>query len=203
MNTSTGNGLPVRPSYMTSLPEYLKPAASIACRTSSIFSPTNADPSNCDPRSAAALPVIDSMNMPTVILEGNAWGLISTSGVTPSAVYGRSSFLASMPRTPFCPCRAANLSPISGTRMSLTRILYILPPSLDCVMTTVSTMPVSDGLTDTDVSRRYGPAWSYSRNSSRKRGGLVLPMSMSPPETEASADTAPSSSSRRYDLSLL
>jgi len=72
MKTSTGNDFPVRPSYIISFPEYLKPAASIVLFTSSIFSPTNADPSNWLPRKAAAFPVIDSINIPTVILDGNA-----------------------------------------------------------------------------------------------------------------------------------
>ena len=195
MKTSAGNFLPVRPSYIVSLPEYSKPRASMACFTSSIFSPTNAEPSNLLPRSAADLPHMDSMNMPTVMREGNAWGFMSTSGVTPSAVYGKSSLLASIPSTPFWPWREANLSPISGILTSRTRILYILPPSLDCVITMVSTTPFSEGLTPMDVSRLYGPEASNSRNSSMNRGGLVLPISTSPPSTAASADMTPSSSS--------
>src|SRR3989344_1681328 len=130
MKTSTGNDLPVLPSYIISLPEYLNPAASITGLTSSIFSPTNAEPSNWLPLNAAALPQIDSMNMPTVILEGNACGLISTSGEIPSAVYGKSSAFAKIPSTPFCPCLDANLSPISGILISLTLILYIFSLNL-------------------------------------------------------------------------
>ncbi len=131
MKTSTGNDFPVLPSYIISFPEYSKPAAPIASFTSSIFSPTKAEPSNFFPRKAAAFPQIDSINIPTVILDGNACGLIKTSGVIPCAVYGKSSFLAKIPKTPFCPCRDANLSPISGILISRTRILYILPPSFD------------------------------------------------------------------------
>ena len=66
------NDFPVLPSYIISLPEYLKPCASITSLTSSIFSPTNAEPSNLAPRSAADFPQIDSIIIPTVILEGNA-----------------------------------------------------------------------------------------------------------------------------------
>ena len=101
MKTSTGKDFPVLPSYITSFPEYLKPASSIILLAASIFSPTNAEPSNFCPRNAAALPVIDSINIPTVILDGNACGLIKTSGTIPSAVYGKSSFFAKIPRTPF------------------------------------------------------------------------------------------------------
>ena len=129
MKTSTGNALPVLPSYIVSLPEYLKPAVSRTSLISSNFSPTNAEPSILLPRNAAAFPVTDSRNIPTVILDGNACGLIRTSGTIPSAVYGRSSWFTNNPTTPFCPCLDANLSPISGIRRSLTLILYILPPS--------------------------------------------------------------------------
>ena len=72
MKTSTGKGLPVLPSYIFSLPEYLNPDDSIISLTSDNFSPTNAEPSNFFPRNAAALPVIDSNIIPTVILDGNA-----------------------------------------------------------------------------------------------------------------------------------
>src|SRR5574338_863140 len=203
MNTSTGNGFPVLPSYMTSLPEYFSPEPSSAALISSVFSPTNAEPSNLAPRTAAALPEMDSMNIPTVIRDGNACGLIKTSGITPSAVYGKSSYRARIPTTPFCPCLDANLSPISGILMSLTLILYIFPPSLDCVITTVSTTPVSDGLTPIDVSRLYGPLDSNSRYSSMNLGGLVLPIRMSPPTAFDSVATTPSSSSKRYAFSPL
>ena len=57
------------------------------------------------------------------------------------------------PQTPFCPCREANLSPISGVLMSRTLTLYIFPPSTFSVMKTASTVPVSVGLTATEVSR--------------------------------------------------
>src|SRR6267143_3015794 len=92
MKTSAGNAFPVLPSYITSFPEYLKPADSRTSLTPSSFSPTNAEPSILVPLSAAAFPVTDSRNIPTVILDGNACGLISTSGTTPSDVYGKSSW---------------------------------------------------------------------------------------------------------------
>ena len=133
------------------------------------------------PRNAAAFPVTDSRNIPTVILDGNACGLIRTSGTIPSAVYGRSSWFTNNPTTPFCPCLDANLSPISGIRRSLTLILYILPPSCDWVITTVSTTPLSDGLTPIEVSLLYGPFTSNSLYSSMNLGGLVFPISISPP----------------------
>ena len=88
-------------------------------------------------------------------------------------------------------------------RISLTLILYIFPPSVACVMTTVSTMPVSEGLTPIDVSRLYGPLCSNSRYSSINLGGLVFPMRMSPPVTDDSVETIPSSSNKRYDFSPL
>ncbi len=131
MKTSTGKDFPVLPSYIISLPEYSNPCASITCLTSSIFSPTNAEPSNLAPRNAADFPQIDSIIMPTVILDGKACGLIKTSGDIPLAVYGKSSALAKIPKTPFCPCLDANLSPISGILISLALILYIFPPSFD------------------------------------------------------------------------
>ena len=146
------------------------------------------------PRNAAALPVIDSINIPTVILDGNACGLIRTSGEIPSAVYGKSSHFAKIPRIPFWPCRDANLSPISGVRISLTLILYIFPPSLDLVITTVSTTPVSEGLTPIEVSRLYGPFTSNSLYSSINLGGLDFPIRISPPRTCDSVATTPSSS---------
>src|SRR6478736_1470257 len=203
MNTSTANGFPVLPSYITSFPEYLNPFCSKTPFTSTSFSPTKAEPSILLPRNAAAFPVTDSRNIPTVILDGNACGLIITSGTTPSAVYGRSSWLTSSPTTPFCPCLDANLSPISGILRSLTRILYILPPSCDCVITTVSTTPFSDGLTPIEVSLRYGPFTSNSLYSSINLGGLVFPINISPPCAVDSVAITPSSSNNLYALSPL
>ena len=203
MKVSTSNALPVLPSYIFSLPEYLKPCLSRISFTISIFSPTNAEPSNCFPLSAAAFPQTDSIIIPTVILDGNACGLIKTSGCVPSSVYGRSSCFAKMPSTPFCPCLDANLSPISGILISRTRILYIFPPSFDWVITTVSTTPCSDGLTPTDVSRLYGPLVSNSLYSSINLGGLVFPIKISPPSTPDSVATIPSSSNILYAFSPL
>ena len=64
-------------------------------------------------------------------------------------------------------------------------------------MKTESTVPVSVGLTATEVSRLYGPLISNSLYSSMKRGGLVLPMTASPPVTVASCMTTPSASRSR------
>ena len=86
MKTSTANFLPVFPSYITSLPVDSKPLSVRILLTSSGVSPANAVPSAENPLSEAALPEIDSMNCPTVIRDGNACGLMMTSGTTPSAV---------------------------------------------------------------------------------------------------------------------
>ncbi len=71
---------------MISLPEASKPLERRTFSISSMLSPANAEPSTEEPRNAAAFPAIDSMNWPTVILDGNACGLIITSGTIPSAV---------------------------------------------------------------------------------------------------------------------
>ncbi len=74
---------------------------------------------------------------------------------------------------------------------------------MDCVITTVSITPVSEGLTPIEVSRLYGPVDSNSLYSSINRGGLVFPIKISPPLTDASVATTPSSSKRRYAFSPL
>ena len=144
--------MPVFPSYITSLPVASKPLPLSIFSSSSMCSPAKAEPSTGDPLSAPAFPAMDSMNWPTVILDGNACGLIITSGTMPSAVYGMSSCGTTSPTTPFWPCLEANLSPISGTLMSLTRTLNIFPPSTFSVMKMESTTPASEGLTATEVS---------------------------------------------------
>ncbi len=181
----------------------MNPYCSIYPLISFNFSPRKAEPSTTFPLNAAALPPNDSMNWPTVILEGKACGFIIISGTIPSWVYGKSSWFTSIPRIPFCPCLEANLSPISGILISLTRILYILPPSTDWVIITLSTTPFSEGLTPIEVSRLYGPLTSNSLYSSMNLGGDVLPIKISPPVTIASCITAPSCSSNLYAFSPL
>src|SRR5205807_4278472 len=84
-----------------------------------------------------------STNWPIVILDGMAWGLIITSGTTPSTVKGMSSWGTRSPMTPFCPWREANLSPSSGLRKSLPSTLIILFLSLDSVRHVLSMLPCS------------------------------------------------------------
>src|SRR5437667_3825668 len=94
-----------------------------------------------------------------------AWGLIITSGTTPSTVKGMSSWGTRSPMTPFCPWREANLSPSSGTRRSLTFTLPSLLPSMDSVTKTWSIVPCSEGLIVTEESRFVGPFRSEEHTS--------------------------------------
>jgi hypothetical protein len=48
------------------------------------FSPTKPAPTHTFPLKSAALPPNDYINLPTVIMDGNAWGFIIISGTIPS-----------------------------------------------------------------------------------------------------------------------
>ncbi len=61
-----------------------------------------------------------SISIAIVILEGNAWGLIITSGVMPVSVKGISTVGHKTLNTPFYPCLDENLSPIIGFLGNLT-----------------------------------------------------------------------------------
>lgn len=75
-----------------------------------------------------------SINIPIVIREGKAFGLIIISGVIPDYVNGISIFGQSIESTPFCPCRDENLSPITGLLSNLslmaTLSVFLLSPEL-------------------------------------------------------------------------
>ena len=87
------------------------------------------------------------------------------------------------PKTPFCPCLDANLSPSSGILSSLAFILTSLFPSSVSLNKTKSIIPFSEGLTPIDVSRLPSIAVPNSSSSSKNLGGLVLPIKTSPPFT--------------------
>lgn len=102
--------------------------------------------------------------------------------------------------TPFCPCRDANLSPISGIRWSLTftrarRVPY------DSVMMTVSTIPFSFDRMVTEFSRRSCGASPVG--SSINLGGDVFPTRTSPGRTSVSGLIRPSESRCAYASSPL
>ncbi|AMM72788.1 ORF039L [giant sea perch iridovirus - K1] len=61
--------------------------------------------------------------------DGNACGLMTRSGTTPSAVNGISHWSYIMPHVPFWAVNDANLSPISGMRILRSLILTHLHPS--------------------------------------------------------------------------
>lgn len=63
-----------------------------------------------------------STNIPMVILEGKAFGLMMISGVIPVYVNGISIFGHNIDKTPFWPCLEENLSPITGLLSSLILI---------------------------------------------------------------------------------
>ena len=158
---------------------------------------SKAVPSMISPIWDASFPPSVSTNWPIVILDGMAWGLIMTSGTTPSTVKGMSSCGTRSPITPFCPWREANLSPSSGTRRSLTFTLTSLLPSMDSVTKTWSIVPCSEGLIVTEESRFVGPFASNSRYSSMNLGGLVRPTRTVLPVASASGEIIPSSSMSR------
>ena len=60
-----------------------------------------------------------SNNYPIVILDGNAFGFIITSGITPFYEYGISYSSNIFPSNPFYACIDANLSPITGYLLNL------------------------------------------------------------------------------------
>src|SRR5213592_747606 len=198
---SAGIMRPVRPSYRISFPFDRKPLSSRAFRMASSLSPENGVPSMNRPSRQPTFPPICSRTWATVIRDGIAWGLMIRSGMMPCAVKGMSSCGAIRPMTPFCPCREANLSPSSGTRRSRTFTFASFEPFSLSVSMTESTHPLSPCRTVTDVSRRFcGVRKSVS--SSRKRGGLVFPISTSPPWTRTSGEMSPSSGVRfAYDRS--
>ena len=66
---------------------------------------------------APAFPAMLSTNMPIVMRDGNACGLMMTSGCIPLSVNGMSTAGHFCEQTPFCPCRDENLSPITGARV--------------------------------------------------------------------------------------
>ena len=72
---------------------------------------------------APALPASDSTNMPIVIREGKAWGLMMTSGWIPDSENGISFEGHFCDITPFWPWREENLSPIIGLRGTLSFML--------------------------------------------------------------------------------
>ena len=90
-----------------------------ACSASEMLStlcPMNAVPSPRLPVSEASLASSASFMCPIVMRDGTACGFMIRSGVMPSRVHGMSCCWYFMPHTPFCPCRDANLSPMSGCR---------------------------------------------------------------------------------------
>ncbi|OPX66863.1 MAG: hypothetical protein A4E30_00093 [Methanomassiliicoccales archaeon PtaB.Bin215] len=196
MKTSAWIMRPVRPSYMTSRPDFWKPASTNDWRRASSRSPLKAVPSTCLPSREPTLPPIISSTWATVIREGMAWGLMTRSGMMPSAVKGMSEDGTSNPTTPFCPCLEANLSPSSGILSSRTLTLTKREPFSDSVSMTLSTQPVSPARTVTEVSRLLWPDRKLASSSSTKRGGEVLPTRTCPPETGVSGDISPSSSER-------
>lgn len=74
------------------------------------------------PSKATDFAAILSINIPIVILEGKAFGLMMMSGVIPVYVNGISILGQSIDRTPFCPCLEENLSPITGLLSNLNFI---------------------------------------------------------------------------------
>ncbi len=62
------------------------------------------------------MPASDSMNMPIVMREGKACGLMMTSGMMPDSLKGMSTVGHFWEHTPFWPWREENLSPITGER---------------------------------------------------------------------------------------
>ena len=102
------------------------------------------------------------------------------SGVIPSSVKGIPSGGTMCPITPFCPCLLANLSPISGTRWSLTLILAILEPFSVSESITESTVPFSPCLTVKDDSLTFC-GLRKSVGSAKNLGGLVFPIRTSLP----------------------
>src|SRR5205823_4733344 len=199
---SAGIMRPVRPSYRISFPLDRKPFSSRAFRIASSRSPLNGVPSMKRPSRDPTFPPICSRTWATVIRDGIAWGLMIRSGMIPCDVKGMSSCGAIRPITPFWPWRDANLSPSSGTRRSRTFTFASLEPFSLSVSMTESTQPLSPWRTVTDVSRRFcGVRKSVS--SSRNRGGLVFPISTSPPWTSTSGEMRPSSGVRVADERLI
>ena len=87
------------------------------------------------------------MSIPIVIRLGKAFGLMMTSGVIPVYVKGISTLGHNIDKTPFCPCRDENLSPITGrlSNLSFTKTFsadFPYPP----VIITPSTEHPSDSL---------------------------------------------------------
>src|SRR5690349_19875080 len=73
-----------------------------------------------------------------------ACGLITTSGIMPDAVYGKSHGSINFPITPFCEYRDANLSPTFGTLVEVTTrevLSYVFNPSFLSLLTTRDTVP--------------------------------------------------------------
>ena len=68
------------------------------------------------PSMAETFPAMLSMSMPMVMREGKALGLMMMSGVMPDSEKGMSIWGQSTLRTPFCPWREENLSPMIGLR---------------------------------------------------------------------------------------
>jgi hypothetical protein len=87
---------------------------------------------------------MDSINMAMVIREGKACGLMMTSGDMPDSLKGMFSCGHSWDMTPFCPCLDANLSPITGLRLSRSLIdTRWIRPLLDVPTTRTSSTTAS------------------------------------------------------------
>lgn len=71
-----------------------------------------------------------SINIPIVILEGKAWGLIIISGTIPDSEKGISTYGHNIDITPFYPCLDENLSPITGFLLTLNLTITLISYSL-------------------------------------------------------------------------
>ncbi len=180
MKISASIRRPVCPSYRTSLPLCRNPNSAKLVLRSFSFSPEKALPSTARPSILPTLPPIISNTCATVIRDGIACGLMIRSGVIPCSVNGIPSAGTKCPMTPFCPCRLANLSPISGTLWSRTLILAIRDPFSVSDSITESTVPFSPCLTVNEDSLTF---WGLRKSvgSAKNRGGLVFPISTSFP----------------------
>ena len=110
-----------------------------------------------------------------------------------TSTYVRQHFLL-YPQTPIVTTKAMGLLGLDKRPAGQNCVVAVLP---------FDGYNIEDGLIDTDVSRLYGPLLSNSRYSSINLGGLVLPMSISPPTTLDPAAIIPSSSNKRYGFSPL
>lgn len=104
------------------------------------------------PCMAPALPARLSTNMPIVIRDGKACGLMITSGCMPDSVNGMSTAGHFWEQTPFWPCLEENLSPITGDRGTLS-LKWILVHSVVLV-----SLPVKLSWTHCQLtSQAYNP----------------------------------------------